>query len=312
MGTNLIPIIIPPDQAEAVTAFGDEVRFHLGRQHHGNAVTMFSDLTPPGGGPPPHFHVAEDEWWYILEGEAEFFDGAQWIPVGVGGSVFMPRHSLHTFRNAGRQPLKHLIHTAPAGFENFFKKSAAEFQKGGPPDMPRILEIGAESGIYFPTLAPADAAKRGQPALPPAFVQPGQGQVLYAFGEEATFMLAGAHTGGLFTSFINVTLPGGGPPLHVHENEDEWFFVMAGRVSFFGDGKWTETTPGTAVFAPRKSVHTFKNTGDTPARMLIHSSPSGFEKFFAAAAMEFARPGGPDIGRAVQIAASHGIRIVGP
>ena len=49
MGTDLIQIIITPDQAESVSAFGDDVRFYLGSRHPGNAVTMFSDVTPPGG-----------------------------------------------------------------------------------------------------------------------------------------------------------------------------------------------------------------------------------------------------------------------
>ena len=44
--------------------------------------------------------------------------------------------------------------------------------------------------------------------------------------------------------------------------------------------------------------------------MLIQTSPSGFEKFFAEAAEEFAKPGGPDMQRVVQIAEAHGIHFV--
>ncbi len=43
--------------------------------------------------------------------------------------------------------MKQLIHTAPSGFETFFLKSAAEFQKPGGPDMDRILAIGTEGDI---------------------------------------------------------------------------------------------------------------------------------------------------------------------
>jgi quercetin dioxygenase-like cupin family protein len=146
--------------------------------------------------------------------------------------------------------------------------------------------------------------------LSPVLLQPGSGRVLRAFGEEVTLLLGPEHTGGTFTAFLEVTPPGGGPPPHFHEREDEWFYVLEGRVSFLTDGKWTETLPGTTVFAPRRSVHTFKNTGSTASKMLIHTTPSGFEKFFAAAAEEFAKPGGPDMKRAVQIAAEHGIHFV--
>ena len=144
------------------------------------------------------------------------------------------------------------------------------------------------------------------PVINPA----GQGHVLHAFGQEVTILLDGTQTGGQFTLVTSITQPGGGPPPHLHENEDELLHVLEGRVSFLVDGKWTETAPGSTVFAPRKSVHTFKNVGDRPSKLLVHITPSGFEKFFAAAAAEFAKPGGPDMNRAAMIAAEHGIKFV--
>jgi quercetin dioxygenase-like cupin family protein len=138
----------------------------------------------------------------------------------------------------------------------------------------------------------------------------GQGRVLRAFGEEVTILLDAAHTGGQFTLLTTVTPPGGGPPPHFHENEDELLYVLEGRVTFLADGNWTETAPGATVFAPRKSVHTFKNIGNQPSKLLVHITPSGFENFFVAAAAEFARSGGPDMNRAVQIAAQHGVKFV--
>ena len=61
---------------------------------------------------------------------------------------------------------------------------------------------------------------------------------------------------------------------------------------------------------PRQSVHTFKNVGCQPGKLLVHITPSGFENFFAAEAAEFAKPGGPDMNRAVEIAAQYGIKFV--
>ena len=311
--SNIKPVeahITPAAQCEVLQAYGDTVQVHLAGAQNGGAFTMFTDTTPPGGGPPPHFHTREDEWWFVLEGQPEFFDGAKWNPVATGGSVFMPRNSLHTFRNAGPGPLKQIIQTCPAGFESFFKQSHEEFQKAGGPDMKRLMGIGAEHGLYFPTLSPGDAAKRGQPTLAPVIAQPGAGRVLRAFGEEVTVLLDGAQTGGSFTAFLEDTPPGGGPPPHFHEREHEWFYVLEGCVSFFtGDG-WSDANPGDVVFAPRHGVHTFKNNTGRPTRMLIHTAPSGFETFFAEAAKEFARPGGPDMNRAVAIAGKYGIRFV--
>jgi len=67
---------------------------------------------------------------------------------------------------------------------------------------------------------------------------------------------------------------------------------------------------GTTVFVPRTVVHSYKNHGDKPARLLPTVSPSGFERFFARCAEEFTKPGGPNVDRLVQIAREHGIRFV--
>jgi quercetin dioxygenase-like cupin family protein len=137
-----------------------------------------------------------------------------------------------------------------------------------------------------------------------------QGPVLRAFGEEVQIHLSGEQTGGLFTMFTEITPPGGGPPPHWHENEDEWFHVLEGTLSFLVDGRWVDAHPGDSVLAPRNQVHTFKNNTSQATKMLIQTSPSGFEKFFAMAAEEFAKPEGPDMQRAMHIAEAHGIHFV--
>lgn len=146
--------------------------------------------------------------------------------------------------------------------------------------------------------------------LPSITVHPNEGKVLLAFGEEVTVYLGGAETGGKFTSFVEVTPPGGGPPPHYHEGEDEWFFPLEGRAEFFLDGTWKEVPMGTIVFVPRGTMHTFRNPGEAPLKMLIHTTPSGFEQFFERCANEFAKPGPPDMDRIVEISAEHGIHFV--
>ena len=145
------PAIILPGEAKSLHAFGDEIFFHLGGAETGGQYTVFTDVTPPGGGPPPHYHENEDEWFFPLEGRVEFFLEGAWREVPLQSLVFIPRGTVHTFRNCGETPLKMLIHTAPAGFEIFFRRCATEFARSGPPDMQRIVEISAEHGIYFVT-----------------------------------------------------------------------------------------------------------------------------------------------------------------
>ena len=56
------------------------------------------------------------------------------------------------------------------------------------------------------------------------------------------------------------------------------------------NGTWTDMFPGDCVYAPRGSVHAFKNTTDQTIRVFINIAPSGFERFFAEAAEWWANP----------------------
>ena len=151
-----------------------------------------------------------------------------------------------------------------------------------------------------------------QPSLPISFTLPGASKVLHALGDEVTVLLSGEQTGGTFTMVQVVTPPGGGPPPHWHTREDEWFYILEGRIELWRDGVWAEVPAGTAVFLPREVKHTYRNCGDTPLRMIVHAAPAGFEVFFERMAEACAQPGGPDMARIAAIAADHGIHFVQP
>ncbi|HEX5387120.1 MAG TPA: cupin domain-containing protein [Gemmatimonadales bacterium] len=144
----------------------------------------------------------------------------------------------------------------------------------------------------------------------PIVVQPGEGRDLHAFGDVISVMLGGAETNQKLTVMFDTTPPGAGPPPHVHSREDELFLVVDGRVSFFVNGGWTEAGPGSAVYLPRGSAHCYKNTGTTPSRQWILTTPSGFEQFFARCADEFARASGPDMEHIVGFAREQGIEFL--
>ncbi len=149
-----------------------------------------------------------------------------------------------------------------------------------------------------------------QASLQATLLNPGEGTWLQAFGDELIFHLTGEQTGGQCCLFTDITPPGGGPPPHYHLNEDEWFNVQEGRVSFFAHGQWRELGPGGIAFVPKGLVHTFKNTGTVNSRMLVTTSPAGFEVFMKRCADEFNRDGGPDMSKIPGIAAEHGIHFV--
>jgi mannose-6-phosphate isomerase-like protein (cupin superfamily) len=69
-------------------------------------------------------------------------------------------------------------------------------------------------------------------------------------------------------------------PLHRHTREDEYSFVLEGRMGTLLGDEVVEAGPGDLVFKPRNQWHTFWNAGDEPCRILEIISPAGFERFF--------------------------------
>jgi mannose-6-phosphate isomerase-like protein (cupin superfamily) len=70
-------------------------------------------------------------------------------------------------------------------------------------------------------------------------------------------------------------------PLHRHTREDEYSFILEGRMGALLGDDVVEAGPGDLVHKPRDQWHTFWNAGDEPCRLLEIISPAGFERFFA-------------------------------
>lgn len=99
----------------------------------------------------------------------------------------------------------------------------------------------------------------------------------------------------------------GGPPLHMHYRQDEWFYVMAGQVDFQVGEKRFRLSPGDSAFGPRGVPHTFSHVGATPGHMLIAFTPAGkMEEFFRAVAI----PNGP--GFTAEVFARYDMKLVAP
>jgi quercetin dioxygenase-like cupin family protein len=141
--------IAQASDSKVLRAYGDEMTVLLGGEQTGGQLAVLCTLVAPGGGPPPHYHENEDEWFFVLEGAFEFLTGEDWRPVAMNGVVFAPRLSVHAYRNVGNTVGRLLIQTSPAGFEQFFEESAAEFARSDRPDPDRLIAIGLAYGIHF-------------------------------------------------------------------------------------------------------------------------------------------------------------------
>src|SRR3954452_21781327 len=95
------------------------------------------------------------------------------------------------------------------------------------------------------------------------------------------FMVDGADAGRRFSLVEHPMSPRAlAAPLHRHTREDEYSYVLHGRMGALLGDDVVEAGPGDLLFKPRDQWHTFWNAGDEPARILEIIAPSGFERFF--------------------------------
>lgn len=139
-------------------------------------------------------------------------------------------------------------------------------------------------GNLFPApgLAAHAAAAPPTPVLHPVAAGADRFGNLHSLGfSDLAFKVGTQETGGNLFVIEHRGLKPGGPPLHLHHNQEEWFYVMDGRVTFIvGDQRLT-LGPGESILAPRQIPHTFSSM--VPAsHLLIAFAPAGkMEAYFS-------------------------------
>ena len=120
-------------------------------------------------------------------------------------------------------------------------------------------------------------------------------------------------TGGDLCIYDTVRESKGGPALHLHHSQDEWFYIVRGNFLVqVGDETFT-IGPGDSAFAPRKVAHAFAMTSDGEGQMLVLFQPAGsMEDFFKQMSKL-----GSDIPKnqetvMKQLWADHGMQVLGP
>lgn len=146
----------------------------------------------------------------------------------------------------------------------------------------------------------------------PIIVQPGQGQVLDLGNFEAVILASAADTSNAFSLLQTQQEPlGFGPPMHIHHDAAEAFFVLEGRYLMYLEDRQDECPPGTFVYVPRGAPHTFKVISQGPGKKLNIFAPAAMQGFFEElAAAEAAGSVSPDDLEA--ISGRHHMEVVGP
>lgn len=142
----LSPKVVAAGESPVLHVVGDRLRCLLDGKATGGVFSMFEVRTPPGAGSPPHIHRREEETFYIIEGEMEFWIDGKTIKAGPGASVFGPRDVAHCFKNVGSKAAHMIMVVSPAGLEEFFRECAVKAPEV-PPPMPAFLELCAKYGL---------------------------------------------------------------------------------------------------------------------------------------------------------------------
>jgi quercetin dioxygenase-like cupin family protein len=95
-------------------------------------------------------------------------------------------------------------------------------------------------------------------------------------GDLITVKVSSEETGGAFAVAEERTPPQGGPPPHLHADDDETLYVLEGEVEFLVGGEIVGASAGSSAYVPRGVLHTFKNVGEAPSRVLAVVSPGGW------------------------------------
>jgi mannose-6-phosphate isomerase-like protein (cupin superfamily) len=105
-----------------------------------------------------------------------------------------------------------------------------------------------------------------------------------------------------------------GPPIHIHHEHDEGFYVMSGHFGFVLDGVTTYGKPGAHVLVPKGHAHSFWNAGARPGKLLLIVSPPGLEQYFRdlAAGLGDIATQAASIALRKKLGAKHDVEVVGP
>jgi quercetin dioxygenase-like cupin family protein len=112
------------------------------------------------------------------------------------------------------------------------------------------------------------------------YVPAGTGKAYRSPIDEIRFLITGEQTGGAFFMAEVSIVPGGGNPPHIHHREEECFYLQEGELTIQVGGKTQTASAGDFIRLPRGVAHSFENTGNVEARVLLVTAPAGLEKFF--------------------------------
>lgn len=107
-----------------------------------------------------------------------------------------------------------------------------------------------------------------------------EGKTWNVLGVEITGKILSEETNGAYSVIMTETPPNGGPPMHLHQHEDELFYVLKGTYEFHYGEKQQIVREGDFIHLPKGIPHRFVNTDSITGITMNTITPGGFEGFF--------------------------------
>ena len=155
--TSPRPVASAAGEGTRLWVLGDLVTLKVTGRESGGALCVFEELVQPQAGPPPHIHLKEDETFAVIEGTFSLMYGDQTVTATPGAVVYIPKGTLHAFKNVGDKPGRLLVSISPAGLEKCFLNEighpCTDPNRPVPPseaDVRKLLECAGRYNMVFP------------------------------------------------------------------------------------------------------------------------------------------------------------------
>jgi mannose-6-phosphate isomerase-like protein (cupin superfamily) len=149
-----------------------------------------------------------------------------------------------------------------------------------------------------------------QPYAVPIVLGPGEGRSIDLGNFEMSVKVTGAETGGVFSLLEATEPPNFGPPIHIHHDCAEAFYVLQGEYQIFVEDDVHRCPAGSFILIPSGLRHSFRVV-DMPSRKLNLYAPAEMVGYFSDLSKAI-KAGGADADRLDDIARRHGMEVVGP
>lgn len=279
---------------------GVRLIIHLPGERTDNQIALIEWFLPPGGDNGLHVHMKEDETMYLISGELEVTIGALQFTLRPGESFFAPRNTPHRLRNTGAAAARTILIDTPGTFSQFIQQAGRPLTGQEIPQLPPLtaqevydlMELGEQFGSRM-LVNPFKEGKVDYAGKSPIYKRPvhkQQSETYFFFGVPTTIHLAGIETGNEL-SLIETFMPAGcDSGLHVHANEDECIYLIAGELELtIGDSPFT-LRAGACCFVPRNTPHRLRNKKVRSGKVIHVYTPGTLDPFIRLAGARMKSP----------------------